>query len=46
MRVGMAVIVQNPGDVHVVTQHMAVAPATLELTGRALLGLETDASML
>lgn len=33
-------------DVHVVTQHMAVAPVTLELTGRVLLGLETDASML
>ncbi|HME72696.1 MAG TPA: acyl-CoA dehydrogenase family protein [Myxococcota bacterium] len=33
-------------DVHVVTQHMAVAPATLELAGRILLGLDTDASML
>ncbi|HKE13000.1 MAG TPA: acyl-CoA dehydrogenase family protein [Myxococcota bacterium] len=33
-------------DVHVVTQHMAVAPATLELAGRSLLGLDTDVSML
>ncbi|HTF35119.1 MAG TPA: acyl-CoA dehydrogenase family protein [Myxococcota bacterium] len=33
-------------DVHVVTQHMAVAPATLELAGRILLGLDTDTSML
>ena len=33
-------------DIHVVTQHMAVAPATLELAGRTLLGLDTDASML
>jgi alkylation response protein AidB-like acyl-CoA dehydrogenase len=33
-------------DVHVATQHMMVAPATLELTGRLLLGLETDTAML
>jgi alkylation response protein AidB-like acyl-CoA dehydrogenase len=33
-------------DVHVVTQHMAVAPATLELAGRVLLGLDTDTSLL
>ncbi|HBZ70828.1 MAG TPA: hydroxylase [Deltaproteobacteria bacterium] len=33
-------------DVHVVTQHRAVAPATLELAGRMLLGLDTDTSML
>lgn len=33
-------------DVHVATQHMMVAPATLELTGRLLLGLETDVAML
>jgi len=33
-------------DVHVVTQHMAVAPATLELAGRILLGLDTDVSLL
>lgn len=29
-------------DAHVVTQHMMVAPATWELTGRMLFGLETD----
>jgi len=29
-------------DVHVATQHMVVATSTLELTGRLLLGLETD----
>jgi indole-3-acetate monooxygenase len=29
-----------------VTQHMMVAPATWELTGRVLLGLETDTTML
>ena len=33
-------------DVHVATQHMMVSPATLELTGRLLLGLETDIAML
>ena len=33
-------------DVHVATQHMMVAPATLELTGRLFLGLETDDAML
>ncbi len=33
-------------DAHVATQHMMVGPATLELTGRVLLGLETDASTL
>jgi alkylation response protein AidB-like acyl-CoA dehydrogenase len=33
-------------DAHVVTQHAAVAPATLELVGRVLLSLETDTSML
>ena len=31
-------------DVHVATQHMMVAPPTLELTGRLLLGLEADTS--
>ncbi|HIF92361.1 MAG: acyl-CoA dehydrogenase family protein [Myxococcales bacterium] len=33
-------------DVHVATQHMMVSPATLELTGRILLGLETDTALL
>ena len=33
-------------DVHVATQHMMVAPAILELTGRLFLGLETDTSLL
>lgn len=33
-------------DVHVATQHMMVAPPTYELTGRLLLGLETDATFL
>lgn len=33
-------------DVHAATQHMMVAAPTLELTGRVLLGLETDTSML
>lgn len=33
-------------DAHVATQHMMVGPGTWELTGRLLLGLETDVSML
>jgi len=33
-------------DVHVVTQHMMVAPATWELAGRAMLGVKGDLSML
>ena len=33
-------------DVHVATQHTLIAPATLELTGRILLGLEAETSML
>jgi alkylation response protein AidB-like acyl-CoA dehydrogenase len=33
-------------DVHVVTQHLMVAPATYELAGRLLLGVETDTGML
>ncbi len=33
-------------DVHVVTQHMMVAPPTWELAGRVLLGLDADTSML
>jgi alkylation response protein AidB-like acyl-CoA dehydrogenase len=33
-------------DVHVLTQHIMVSPPTLELTGRVLLGLDTDTAML
>lgn len=33
-------------DAHVMTQHIMVAPATWELTGRTLLGLQTEDSML
>jgi alkylation response protein AidB-like acyl-CoA dehydrogenase len=33
-------------DVHVATQHMMVGPGVFELTGRLLLGLETDTSLL
>jgi alkylation response protein AidB-like acyl-CoA dehydrogenase len=33
-------------DAHVATQHLMVAPPTLELTGRMLLGLPTDTSAL
>jgi alkylation response protein AidB-like acyl-CoA dehydrogenase len=33
-------------DVHTLTQHVMVGPATLELTGRRLFGLETDTTML
>ncbi|MCW5890452.1 MAG: acyl-CoA dehydrogenase family protein [bacterium] len=33
-------------DVHVATQHMMVAQPTLELTGRVLLGVDADTSML
>lgn len=33
-------------DAHVATQHVMVAPPTLELAGRVLLGLETDALLL
>lgn len=33
-------------DVHVITQHMMVAPATLELIGRVLLGIDVDTSLL
>jgi indole-3-acetate monooxygenase len=48
---GTAVYADNPlqrafRDVHVVTQHMMVAPATWELCGRVLLGLDTDTTML
>ncbi len=48
---GSAIYDTNPlgrrfRDVHAATQHMLVAPSTWELTGRALLGLELDASQL
>ncbi len=33
-------------DIHVVTQHMMVAPATFELTGRILLGVDADTGQL
>jgi alkylation response protein AidB-like acyl-CoA dehydrogenase len=33
-------------DVHVATQHAMVAPSTFEVTGRLLLGLETDTTTL
>lgn len=33
-------------DVHVATQHMMVAQPTYELTGRVLLGVETDTTLL
>lgn len=33
-------------DVHVVTQHMMVAPATWEMAGRALLGVKGDLTLL
>jgi indole-3-acetate monooxygenase len=33
-------------DAHVATQHMLVGPATWELAGRLLLGLDTDTSQL
>lgn len=32
-------------DAHAITQHIVTAPATLELTGRILLGLPTDGGM-
>lgn len=37
---------RNFRDVHAITQHIVTAPATLELVGRVLLGVETDVSML
>jgi alkylation response protein AidB-like acyl-CoA dehydrogenase len=33
-------------DVHVATQHLMVSPATYELVGRVLFGIDTDTSML
>lgn len=48
---GTAIYAESPlqrcfRDVHVVTQHMMVAQPTLELTGRVLLGVDADTSML
>ena len=48
---GSALYASNPlqrafRDVHAVTQHMSVAPATHELHGKLLLGVELDAPML
>ncbi len=48
---GTAVYASHPlqrrfRDAHVATQHMMVAPPTYELTGRVLLGLPTDPSVL
>jgi alkylation response protein AidB-like acyl-CoA dehydrogenase len=33
-------------DIHVATQHVMVSPSTLELTGRLLLGVPTDTTLL
>jgi alkylation response protein AidB-like acyl-CoA dehydrogenase len=33
-------------DVHVITQHMMVAPPSYEVSGRVVLGLPTDPSMI
>ena len=48
---GAALFLENPlqrrfRDAHAMTQHVMVQPATLELAGRVLLGLPTDATML
>jgi alkylation response protein AidB-like acyl-CoA dehydrogenase len=48
---GSSIYASNPlqrlfRDAHTVTQHMMVAPATYELAGRVVLGVETDAEML
>ncbi|HUI28128.1 MAG TPA: acyl-CoA dehydrogenase family protein [Candidatus Kryptonia bacterium] len=48
---GTSIYATNPlqrcfRDIHVVTQHMMVAPPTFELAGRFFLGLDADASML
>jgi hypothetical protein len=33
-------------DIHVLTQHLMVAPPTYEVVGRVLLGLDTDTAQL
>ncbi|MCW5751293.1 MAG: acyl-CoA dehydrogenase family protein [Alphaproteobacteria bacterium] len=48
---GAAIFLGNPlqrrfRDVHVASRHMMVAPASFELAGRLLFGLETDTAML
>jgi alkylation response protein AidB-like acyl-CoA dehydrogenase len=48
---GAALFLENPlqrrfRDAHAMTQHVMVQPATLELAGRVLLGLPTDATLL
>jgi alkylation response protein AidB-like acyl-CoA dehydrogenase len=48
---GSALYASNPlqrafRDVHAITQHMSVSPATHELHGKLLLGVEPDAPML
>lgn len=41
-----SVIERCQRDIHTATQHMIIAPATYELSGRLLLGLDTDTSQL
>ena len=48
---GNAIFAQSPlqrclRDIHVITQHFMVSDSTYELTGRLLLGLDTDVTML
>jgi len=48
---GTAVFVSSPvqrrlRDVHAITQHLFVAPATYEMIGKILIGVETDGFML
>lgn len=48
---GNAIFSQSPlqhclRDIHVITQHFMVSDSTYELTGRLLLGLDTDVTML
>ena len=48
---GMSIYTSSPleryfRDMHTVTQHIMVAQPTYEVTGRLLLGLQTDTGML